>query len=123
MRVSLPLKDQVAANAVRKQLRDLSHKIGSVLTLVQPVFVRKKLGKELNLNPKKARRQVISCESAMPVHVLFILNLVCVMQIMLGIQPDTFTNALLNKKVRQLADIFWKLTVGKIFWKKTNLRS
>ena len=44
VRVSLPLKDQVAANAVRKQLRDLSHKIGSVLTLVQPVFVRKKIG-------------------------------------------------------------------------------
>ena len=26
--ISLPFKDQVAANAVRKQLRDLSHKIG-----------------------------------------------------------------------------------------------
>ena len=30
-RISLPFKDQVAANAVRKQLRDLSHKIGGVL--------------------------------------------------------------------------------------------
>ena len=27
VRISLPFKDQVAANAVRKQLRDLSHKI------------------------------------------------------------------------------------------------
>ena len=34
----------------------------------------------------------------MPVHVLFILNLVCVIQIMLGIQPDTFTNALIMKQ-------------------------
>ena len=50
-----------------------------------------------------------------------ILNVICVMQIMLGIQPDTFTNALLNTKIRELAYIFWKLTVGKIFQKKTNL--
>ena len=41
VRVSLPFKDQVAANTVRKQLRDLSHKIGPTL---QPVFVSKKLG-------------------------------------------------------------------------------
>ena len=44
VRISLPFKDQVAANAVRKQLRDLSQKIG--LTL-QPVFVSKKLGQDL----------------------------------------------------------------------------
>ena len=35
VRISLPFKDQVAANAVRKQLRDLSHMIGPTL---QPVF-------------------------------------------------------------------------------------
>ena len=37
-KITLPfkVKDQVAANAVRKQLRDLSHKIGPTL---QPVFV------------------------------------------------------------------------------------
>ena len=34
VRISLPFKDQVAANAFRKQLRDLSHKIGPIL---QPV--------------------------------------------------------------------------------------
>ena len=53
IRISLPFKDQVAANAVRKQLRDLSHKIGPTL---QPVFVSKKLGKILN--PKKLSRQL-----------------------------------------------------------------
>ena len=33
VRISLPFKDQVAANAVRKQLRDLSHKIGPTSAL------------------------------------------------------------------------------------------
>ena len=35
IRISLPFKDQVAANAVRKQFRDLSHKIGPTL---QPIL-------------------------------------------------------------------------------------
>ena len=35
VRISLPFKDQVSANAVRKQLRDLSHKIGPTL---QPIL-------------------------------------------------------------------------------------
>ena len=39
VRISLPFKDQVIANAVRQQLRDLSHKI---LPTLQPVFVSKK---------------------------------------------------------------------------------
>ena len=53
VRISLPFKDQVAANAVRKQLHDLSHKIGSTL---QPVFVSKKLGQDLK--PKEMRPSV-----------------------------------------------------------------
>ncbi|CAH3134638.1 unnamed protein product [Porites lobata] len=40
VRISIPFKDQVAANAVRKQLRDLSHKIGPTLQLV---FVSKEI--------------------------------------------------------------------------------
>ena len=53
IRISLPFKDQVAANAVRKQLRDLSHKIGPTL---QPVFVSKKLGQDLKR--KESSRQL-----------------------------------------------------------------
>ena len=53
VRISLPFKDQVAANSVQKQLHDLSHKIG--LTL-QPVFVSKKLGQDVK--PKKSSRQL-----------------------------------------------------------------
>ena len=43
----------MAANAVRKQLRDLSHKIGPTL---QPVFLSTDQGKILN--PEKSSRQL-----------------------------------------------------------------
>jgi len=39
--INLPFKDEVATNAVRKQLRDLSYKIDRTS---QPVFVSKKIG-------------------------------------------------------------------------------
>ena len=55
VRISLPFKDQVAANAVRKRLRDLSHKIGPTL---QPVFVSKKLGQDLR--PKEIKPSIIN---------------------------------------------------------------
>jgi len=55
VRISLPFKDQVAANAVRKQLRDLSHKIGPTL---QPVFVSKKLGQ--HLKPKEIKPSFVN---------------------------------------------------------------
>ena len=55
VRISLPFKDQVAANAVRRQLRDLSHKIGPTL---QPVFVSKKLGQDLK--PKEIKPSIVN---------------------------------------------------------------
>ena len=45
----------MAANAVRKQLRDLSHKIGPTL---QPVFVSKKLGQ--HLKPKEIKPSIVN---------------------------------------------------------------
>ena len=66
-------------------------KIG--LTL-QPVFVSKKLG------------QVLKPREIKPSIVLFIIfHVICVMQIMSGIQPDTFINALLSTKIRQSVGI------------------
>ena len=44
IRKGLPLKDQIAANAVRSQLRELSDKIAVTL---QPIFVSKKLEQDL----------------------------------------------------------------------------
>ena len=55
VRISLPFKDQVATNAVRKQLRDRSRKI--LLTL-QPVFVTKKLGQDLK--PKEIKPSIVN---------------------------------------------------------------
>ena len=49
----------MSANAVRKQLRDLSHKIGPTL---QPVFVSKKLGQVLKpreIKPSIVNRQCV----------------------------------------------------------------
>jgi len=55
VRISLPFKDQVSASAVRRQLRDLSHKISPTL---QPVFVSRKL--EQDLKPKEAKPSIVN---------------------------------------------------------------
>ena len=55
VRISLPFKDQVSANAVRRQLRDLNHKIGPTL---KPVFISKKL--EQDLKPKEAKPTIVN---------------------------------------------------------------
>lgn len=44
VRIVLPFKDQIAANTVRRQLRDPSNKIAVTL---QPIFVSKKMEEEL----------------------------------------------------------------------------
>ena len=54
-RINLPSKDQVSANSVRRQLRDLSYKIGLAL---QPVFVSNKL--EQDLKPKEAKPSIVN---------------------------------------------------------------
>ena len=53
--ISFPFKDQVATNAVRKQLRDLSHKIFPTL---RPVFVSRKLGRDLK--PKEIKPSIVN---------------------------------------------------------------
>ena len=55
LRVSLPFKDQTSANAVRRQMSDLSHKIGTTL---QPVFVGRKL--EQDLKPKEIKPPIVN---------------------------------------------------------------
>ena len=55
VRINLPFKDQVSANSVRRQLRDLSNEIGLAL---QPVFVSKKL--EQDLKPKEAKPSIVN---------------------------------------------------------------
>ena len=52
LRVSIPFKDQVPANIVKRQMRDLSSKIGID---VQPIYTSKKLGQDLKLQEIKPR--------------------------------------------------------------------
>ena len=52
---SLPFKDQVSANAVRRQLRDLSHKIDRTL---KSVFKSKKL--QQDLKRKEAKPSIVN---------------------------------------------------------------
>ena len=52
VRISLLFQDQVSVNAVRRQLRDLSHKTGPAL---QPVFICK--NKNLNIRSQAVNRQ------------------------------------------------------------------
>ena len=55
IRIVLSFKDQITANAVRRQLRDLSKKIAVTL---QPIFVSKKL--EQDLKPKEIKPCIVS---------------------------------------------------------------
>jgi len=55
IRIVLPSKDQIATNAVHRQLRDLSNKIAVTL---QPIFVSKKL--EQDLKPKEIKPIIVS---------------------------------------------------------------
>ena len=55
VRISLLFKDQVAPNAVGKQLLDLSYEI---LPKLQPVFVSKKLAKDLK--PKEIKLSIVN---------------------------------------------------------------
>ena len=96
VRISLPFEDRVVANAVRKQLRDLSHKIGPTL---QPVFVSKKLGQDLK--PKETKPSIVN-KQCVVYH--FSCDL-CDADYVGYSQPDTFINALPEQKIRQSVDI------------------
>ena len=59
IRIVLPFKDQIAANAVRRQLRDLSRKICVTL---HPIFVSRKLEQDLKskeIKPSIVNRQCV----------------------------------------------------------------
>lgn len=60
LRVSIPFKDQVSVNTVKKQKRDLSSKIGID---VQPIYTSKKLEHDLKLKeikPHIANQQTVA---------------------------------------------------------------
>jgi hypothetical protein len=59
VRFCLPFKGQTAANAVRKQMVDLSRKVG---VRVQPVFTSRKL--EQQLKPREVKAPIVNKQQA-----------------------------------------------------------
>ena len=57
VRINPPFKDQVSANSVLRQLRDLSNKIGLPL---QPLFVSKKLEQDLKPRSREAKPSMVN---------------------------------------------------------------
>ena len=51
VRINIPFKDQKSASAVRKQLKELNHKINNVT--IQPIFTSRKLEQDLKPKEKK----------------------------------------------------------------------
>ena len=51
VRINIPFKDQKSANAVRKLLKELNHKINNVT--IQPIFTSRKLEQDLKPKEKK----------------------------------------------------------------------
>ena len=98
IRIVLPSKDQIAANAVRRQLRDLSSKISVTL---QPVFVSKKL--EQDLKPKEIKPSIVSRQCIV---YKFACDLCDADYVHLVIQPDTFISALPNISIRLSVNTF-----------------
>ena len=56
MRINIPFKDQKFAIAVRKQLKELNHKINNVT--IQPIFTSHKL--EQDLKPKEKKPDLVN---------------------------------------------------------------
>ncbi len=101
IRISLPYKEQRAADTVRKQMRDLSNKIG---LSIQLVFISRKLEQDLKL--KETKPSIVNKQCVV---YLFKCSL-CDADYVYPIQPDTFINALLNTNFRQLESIFRTVT-------------
>ena len=86
VRVSLLFKDQTSANAVKRQMCDLSQMIGTTL---KPVFISRKLEQDLKAQRNQAFNTLFT-----------LLHVICVIQVMSALQLDTFINVLLNIKTQ-----------------------
>jgi len=85
--VPLPFKDQKSANSVKREMQNLSAKIG---VQIKPVFQSKKISKVLS--PKEKKPAVVNNQWSIN------FNVICAAQIMSGTQPNTCTNALASIK-------------------------
>ena len=113
VRINLPFKDQFSANSVRRQLRDLSNKIGLAL---QPVFVSKKLAQDLK--PKEAKPSIVN-------HQCVVYHFVCGLcdaDYVGYTARHLFQRVAEKKKNRQSASILMKHMIGGIVWMRFVLR-
>ena len=86
--IKLPFKDQRSADRIRKEIISL----GSMINVnVKPVFISRKLSQTLSVKENKPPIVNTQC-------VVYVIccNVICVMQIMSVLLPDTYTNALVN---------------------------
>ena len=86
VRIILPFKDQRSANCVRRQLGELSRKIGKD---IHPVYTTLKIG--ANIRQKKANPSLLTNNA-----LFTILSVICAMRIMSATHADTCINALKN---------------------------
>ena len=75
----LPFKDQKFANAVRRQLGDLSRNVN---VDISPVFTSRKIKDEIKVRDDKPPLVNKQC----------VLSVTCVMQVKSVIRADTYTN-------------------------------
>ncbi|XP_020614053.1 uncharacterized protein LOC110052286 [Orbicella faveolata] len=94
--VPLPFKDQQSANSVKREMQNLSAKIG---VQIKPVFQSKKISQVLA--PKEKKPLTVNNQWSTN------FNVICVTQIMSGTQPNICTNALASINILQLEDT-WK---------------
>ena len=69
--INIPFKDQKSTSAVRKQLKELTHKIN---VTIQPIFTSRKLEQDL-IKPKEKKPDLVNQNC--------VVYVICVMQIML----------------------------------------
>ena len=106
--VPQPFKDQKSANSVKREMQNLSAKIG---VQIKPVFQSKKISQVLS--PKEKKPPILNNQSIN-------FNVTCATQIMSGTQPDTCINALASINVLQLEDT-WKTMAYRSPIRRTNI--
>ena len=92
--VPLPFKDQHSANSVKREMQNLSTKIG---VQIKPVFQLKKISQVLA--PKEKKPPIVNNQC-----VVYKFKCDLWTQIMSGTPPDTCTNALVSINTLQLED-------------------
>ena len=113
--VPLPFKDQQSANSVKREMQNLSAKIG---VQIEPVFQSKKISQALA--PKEKKPPIVNNECV--VYNTANSNVIFATQIMSGTPPDTCTNILTSINILQLEDTWKTMAYRSLIWRTNNSR-